>query len=652
MRSFPSAMGGAVSLLYDKVEVQVATVPFPYNVVERPPKTKTNEFMRDWLIYEKPSMPSKTIDRCNDGEGWHCWRTITDTMGGGVHALKACTLPSGSSLLVSLNGSSRRLTITKSAGTTDFADVRLADEHVSNPLLACTCTPDGSPLCVVKANREEATPLRVWSLPIGTDGQIQRDGRGSPDGSPGGSPGGNHQLVGECLNSFGENDNAHSGRPVWACLACVTLTDGTVCALTGSHNRRADGMLWLWDVLDPSDTVLDKILGRGEWVKGFELTSSIAPYEDPTHGTACVVAGGSGLLVCKIARKPHSRVLYQLGGDGVCGAWDGADDDDTGKTRVVATHVMADGNVYAVSSSDGKLDDESPMHVWHLNERWCLHVLRGHKDSVSAIELVTLPDGALRAISGSLDLTLRLWDPLAGTCLRVCDQETRHHDYVTGVACFTLENGAVRVASASFDSTLKVWPLTEDKEPPDSRPPSPPKLTKLSSVMGNASAVMGKSKQRIAKFASSADAIVKYIPVERAGGTPRREGSAADKYASATPPTTDKEATVLAKEGGEEERQPIGGWVDQPLTPDPLPVSRPGTADASAVPSWSRPGTGTAPAEDDGKGLDLVDAMEEAALDDAAAKIQAVVRGKAGRNGAGAAAYSVVRMHRVLRLVK
>ena len=574
-------MGGAVSLLYDKVEVQVATVPFPYNVVERPPKTKTNEFMRDWLIYEKPSMPSKTIDRCNDGEGWHCWRTITDTMGGGVHALKACTLPSGSSLLVSLNGSSRRLTITKSAGTTDFADVRLADEHVSNPLLACTCTPDGSPLCVVKANREEATPLRVWSLPIGTDGQIQRDGRGSPDGSPGGSPGGNHQLVGECLNSFGENDNAHSGRPVWACVACVTLTDGTVCALTGSHNRRADGMLWLWDVLDPSDTVLDKILGRGEWVKGFELTSSIAPYEDPAHGTACVVAGGSGLLVCK-CEEAAPRVLY------CSAATASAARGMVRTTMTLARRVVATQWPMATSTRC------RPQTASSTTNRQCTSgistamappVLRGHTDSVSAIELPTLPDGALRAISGSLDLTLRLWDPrwhvLAGV------RSGRGTTTVTGVACLTLENGAVRVASASFDSTLKVWPLTEDKEPPDSRPPSPPKLTKLSSVMGNASAVMGKSKQRIAKFASSADAIVKYIPVERAGGTPRREGSAADKYASATPPTTDKEATVLAKEGGEEERQPIGGWVDQPLTPDPLAVSRPGTADASAVPSWS-----------------------------------------------------------------
>ena len=69
---------------------------------------------------------------------------------------------------------------------------------------------------------------------------IQRDGRGSPDGSPGGSPGGNHQLVGECLNSFGENDNAHSGRPVWACLACVTLTDGAPALLPVL--RKLDGV--------------------------------------------------------------------------------------------------------------------------------------------------------------------------------------------------------------------------------------------------------------------------------------------------------------------------------------------------------------------------------------------------------------------------
>ena len=58
------------------------------------------------------------------------------------------------------------------------------------------------------------------------------------------------------------------------------------------------------------------------------------------------------------------------------------------------------------------------MHVWHLNKRWCLHVLRGHTDSVSAIELVTLPDGQILTADGAADgvnLTLpepvRAWSP-------------------------------------------------------------------------------------------------------------------------------------------------------------------------------------------------------------------------------------------------
>ena len=36
---------------------------------------------------------------------------------------------------------------------------------------------------------------------------------------------------------------------------------------------------------------------------------------------------------------------------------------------------------------------------------------------VGAVACFTLADGAVRALSGSTDKTLKLWDPLAGACL-------------------------------------------------------------------------------------------------------------------------------------------------------------------------------------------------------------------------------------------
>ena len=79
-----------------------------------------------------------------------------------------------------------------------------------------------------------------------------------------------------------------------------------------------------------------------------------------------------------------------------------------------------------------------------------IRTLQGHSQSVTAVAVT--PDGQ-RAVSGSADQTLKVWDLAAGRELRTLEGHSRS---VTEVAM--TPNGQCAV-SGSADQTLKVWDL-------------------------------------------------------------------------------------------------------------------------------------------------------------------------------------------------
>ena len=112
--------------------------------------------------------------------------------------------------------------------------------------------------------------------------------------------------------------------------------------------------------------------------------------------------------------------------------------------RVETVAVTADGR-RAVSGSV-----DNTLRVWDLDTGACTAVLEGHQGEVMGVTVTT--DGR-RAVSGSADRTVRVWDLDTGACTAVF---ARHGGAVAGVAVTT---DGRRAVSGSADRTLRVWDL-------------------------------------------------------------------------------------------------------------------------------------------------------------------------------------------------
>jgi WD40 repeat protein len=125
-------------------------------------------------------------------------------------------------------------------------------------------------------------------------------------------------------------------------------------------------------------------------------------------------------------------------------AWEGAT--LTGHRHAVTSLALSLDGVRAVSGSKDR-----SVKVWELPGGRCLDTLRGHEGSVWAVCLS--PDGG-QALSGSQDQTVKLWDVTAGRCLRTF----QGHKGAVWSVCLTADG---RYAwSASWDGTLRLWDVT------------------------------------------------------------------------------------------------------------------------------------------------------------------------------------------------
>ncbi len=146
------------------------------------------------------------------------------------------------------------------------------------------------------------------------------------------------------------------------------------------------------------------------------------------------------------------------------------DDEKKGHSApVTSVSVTPDGR-RAVSGSV-----DQTLRVWDLENGQCLRTLAGHSGAVRSVSV--RPDGR-RAVSGSGDKTLRVWDLESGQCLRVLEG---HSDEVTRVS---VTPDGRRAVSGSEDNTLRLWEVETGACLAVARPPVPISAVALSPVPG------------------------------------------------------------------------------------------------------------------------------------------------------------------------
>jgi WD40 repeat protein len=114
------------------------------------------------------------------------------------------------------------------------------------------------------------------------------------------------------------------------------------------------------------------------------------------------------------------------------------------KTAASAVALFPDGGRALSGSWDATL------RLWDLATGETLRIFKGHSGAVSAVTV--LPDRS-RALSGSIDNTIRLWDLATGEALRTFEGHMR-----TITALAVLAEGR-RALSGSGDRTLRLWDL-------------------------------------------------------------------------------------------------------------------------------------------------------------------------------------------------
>jgi len=121
----------------------------------------------------------------------------------------------------------------------------------------------------------------------------------------------------------------------------------------------------------------------------------------------------------------------------------------TGHSDTVLSIAFAADGSKAVS---GSLD--KTVRLWNVANGKELRTFEGHSDAVTSVAFT--PEG--RVLSGGRDRTVRLWDPVA------CKELGKFTGHTDTVRCVVCSPDGKRVLSGSMDGTLRLWDIQTFKE--------------------------------------------------------------------------------------------------------------------------------------------------------------------------------------------
>ena len=162
---------------------------------------------------------------------------------------------------------------------------------------------------------------------------------------------------------------------------------------------------------------------------------------------------GHDSWVAATAVTPDGRHAVSGAGDNTLRLWDLA----TGETLRIFTGHSDTVRAVAVTP-DGSQQSQvqkTTRCAYGTLPRQTLRTLSGHSDTCARVAVT--PDGS-RAVSGSYDTTLRIWDLATGITMRIL---TGHTGTVYAV---TLTSDGRLAVSCSSDNTLRIWDLAAGRQ--------------------------------------------------------------------------------------------------------------------------------------------------------------------------------------------
>lgn len=333
------------------------------------------------------------------------------------------------------------------------------------PAIACTALPDGRAVAVTvagshggfrrgtgRARPNDDMSVRVWDLPTG-----------QPIGAP---------LTGHT-------------EPIEA-VACATLPDGRVVAVTGAEDRTLrvwdltypppavrphdchDGRVWAVACADiPAGRPVAVSGGDDKTVRVWDLETgepACAPLSHPNGSiravsctampggrTIAVTADRSGIVLAqdltsrRTVRKLDLRDTLHVSGRGIIPSLSCAN--------------LLDGRIIVAVATANR--DRAVSTYDLLTQQPASTPFTGHTSWVNSVACVTLPGGRVAVVSGSTDDTARIWDLASGQ--PIGRPLTGHTGPIEAVACAALPDGRALAVTSGYDKTIRVWDLLAGK---------------------------------------------------------------------------------------------------------------------------------------------------------------------------------------------